>query len=96
MLASDEYESLNLLQGGKRSARVGANDPITSVDNGTESTRDLHLLRDGLAECEDECRGLSDESPVDDSDVVGGSKVDNGAAHQQRNASLHHGALLGG
>ncbi|GJT20230.1 hypothetical protein Tco_0878936 [Tanacetum coccineum] len=52
------------------------------VDDGTESTGDLHLLRDGPAECEDECRGLSDESPDDDSDVVGGYRVDNGAAHQ--------------
>ncbi|GKG51882.1 hypothetical protein Tco_0544520, partial [Tanacetum coccineum] len=69
MLVSDEYESLNLLRGGKSSARVGANDPITSVDDGTESTGDLHLLRDGPAECEDECSGLSNESPDDDSDV---------------------------
>ncbi|GJW05895.1 hypothetical protein Tco_1568318 [Tanacetum coccineum] len=88
--------SLNLLRGGKRSTRVGANDLITGIDDGTESTGDLHLLRDGLAECEDECSGLSDESPDDDSDVVGGYKVDNGAAHQRRNASLRHGALLGG
>ncbi|GKF00885.1 hypothetical protein Tco_0027808 [Tanacetum coccineum] len=66
----------------KRSARVGANDPVTGVDNDTESTRDLHLLRDGLAECKDKCMGLSDESPDDKSDVVGGYKVDNGAAHQ--------------
>ncbi|GJT46644.1 hypothetical protein Tco_0955359 [Tanacetum coccineum] len=76
MLASDEYESLNLLRGGKRLARVGSNDPITSVDDGTESTGDLHLLRDGPTECEDECRGLSDESPNDDSDVVGGYKLE--------------------
>ncbi|GKG55421.1 hypothetical protein Tco_0572061, partial [Tanacetum coccineum] len=69
---SDEYESLNLLRGGKRSARVGAKDPVTSMDNGTESTGDLHLLRDGPAECEDKCMGLSDESPDDESDVVGG------------------------
>ncbi|GJU66152.1 hypothetical protein Tco_1252411 [Tanacetum coccineum] len=96
MLASDEYKSLNLLRGGKRSARVGANDPITGIDDSTESPRDLHLLRDGPAECEDQCRGLSDESPDDDFDVVGGYKVDNGAAHQQRNASLRRGALLGG
>ncbi|GKD26055.1 hypothetical protein Tco_1232269 [Tanacetum coccineum] len=96
MLALDEYESLNLLRGGKRSARVGANDLITRVDDGTESTRDLHLLQDSLAEFEDECRGLSDESPKDNSDVVGGYKVDNGAAHQRRNASLRHGALLEG
>ncbi|GKG30831.1 hypothetical protein Tco_0423319, partial [Tanacetum coccineum] len=96
MLASDEYESLNLLRGGKRSALVGANNPINSVDNGTESTGDLHLLRKGLAECEDECRGLSDEFPNDDSDVVSGYKVDSGAAHQRRNASLRRGALLGG
>ncbi|GKD73812.1 hypothetical protein Tco_1332094 [Tanacetum coccineum] len=82
MLASDEYESLNLLRGGKRSVRVGANDPITGLNDGTESTGDLHLLRDGLAECEDECRGLSDESPDDDFNVVSGYKVDNGAAHQ--------------
>ncbi|GKG19019.1 hypothetical protein Tco_0376118, partial [Tanacetum coccineum] len=82
MLASDKYESLNLLRGSKRSARVGSNDPITGVDDGTESIRDLHLLRYGPAECEDECRGLSDESPNDDSDVVGGYKVDNGAPHQ--------------
>ncbi|GKB30298.1 hypothetical protein Tco_0869699 [Tanacetum coccineum] len=81
---------------GKRSARVGANDTITGVDDGTESTEDLHLLQDGPAECEDKCRGLSDESPNDDSDVVGGYKVDSGAAHQRRNASLLHGALLGG
>ncbi|GKC55574.1 hypothetical protein Tco_1078319, partial [Tanacetum coccineum] len=47
-------------------------------------------------ECEDERRGLSDKSPKDDSDVVGGYKVDNGVAHQQRNASLRRGALLGG
>ncbi|GKF75121.1 hypothetical protein Tco_0224565, partial [Tanacetum coccineum] len=95
-LASNEYESLNLLRGGKRSARVGANDLIISVDDGTESTGDLHLLQDGPAEREDECRGLSDESPEDESDVVGGYKVDNGAAHQRRNASLCRGALLGG
>ncbi|GKA91155.1 hypothetical protein Tco_0813025 [Tanacetum coccineum] len=82
MQASDEYESLNLLQGGKRLARVGANDHITGVDDGTESTEDLHLLQDGLAKCEDECRGFSDESPDDDSDVFGGYKVDNEAAHQ--------------
>ncbi|GJS10092.1 hypothetical protein Tco_0366888 [Tanacetum coccineum] len=60
MLASDGYESLNLLRGGKRSARVGANDLITVVDDGTESTGDQH--GDGPAECEDECSGLSDES----------------------------------
>ncbi|GKG07286.1 hypothetical protein Tco_0330255 [Tanacetum coccineum] len=79
MLASDEYESLNLLRGGKRSARVGANDTITGVDDGIESTRDLHLLRDGPAGCKDECGGLSDEYPDDDSDVVGGykSKIQN-------------------
>ncbi|GKE22940.1 hypothetical protein Tco_1434452 [Tanacetum coccineum] len=82
MLASDEYESLNLLRGGKRSARVGANDLITGVDDGTKSTGDLHLLRDGPTECEDECSGLSDESLDDDSDVVSGYKVDNGAEHQ--------------
>ncbi|GKG28861.1 hypothetical protein Tco_0416226, partial [Tanacetum coccineum] len=76
MLASDEFESLNLLQGGKRLARVGGNDPVTGMDNGTELTGDLHLLRDGPAECEDKCMGLSDESPDDDSDVVGGYKVD--------------------
>ncbi|GKF21626.1 hypothetical protein Tco_0070264, partial [Tanacetum coccineum] len=80
----------------KRSARVGAKDPVTGMDNGTESTGDLHLLRDSLAKCEDKCMGLSDESPDDDSDVVGGYKVDNGAAHQRRNASLRRGALLGG
>ncbi|GJW90269.1 hypothetical protein Tco_0167822, partial [Tanacetum coccineum] len=57
-------------------------DPVTGMDNGAESTGDLHLLRDGPAECEDKCMGLSDESPDDDSDVVGGYKVDNGAAHQ--------------
>ncbi|GKG37618.1 hypothetical protein Tco_0456841, partial [Tanacetum coccineum] len=36
-------------------------------------------LRDGLAKCEDKCMGLSDESPDDDSDVVGGykSKIQN-------------------
>ncbi|GKG48611.1 hypothetical protein Tco_0512758, partial [Tanacetum coccineum] len=96
MLASDEYESLNLLRGGKRSARVGANDLITGVDDDIESTEDPHLLRNGPAEYEDECRGLFDESPNDDSDVVGGYKVDNGAARQQRNASLHHGALFEG
>ncbi|GKF86159.1 hypothetical protein Tco_0253986, partial [Tanacetum coccineum] len=54
---------------------------IIGLDDGTESTGDLHLLRNGPAECEDECRGLSDESPDDDSDVVSGYKVDNGAAH---------------
>ncbi|GKD78059.1 hypothetical protein Tco_1340680, partial [Tanacetum coccineum] len=74
MLVLDEYESLNLLRGGKRSARVGSNDPITGVDDGTELIGDLHLLRDGPAEYEDECRGLFDESPDDDSDVVGGYK----------------------
>ncbi|GKG44100.1 hypothetical protein Tco_0483193, partial [Tanacetum coccineum] len=49
------------------------------MDNGTESIRDLHFLRDGPAECEDECRGLSDESPDEDSDVVGRykSKIQN-------------------
>ncbi|GJS32100.1 reverse transcriptase domain-containing protein [Tanacetum coccineum] len=46
---------------------------------GEKKRVNLYLLRDGLAECEDECRGLSDESPKDDSDVVGGYKVDNGA-----------------
>ncbi|GJU36675.1 hypothetical protein Tco_1185029 [Tanacetum coccineum] len=76
MLASDEYKPLNLLRCGKKSARVGANDPITGVDDGTESTGDLYLLRDGPAECEDECSGLSDESHDDDSDVVGGNVVD--------------------
>ncbi|GKG31713.1 hypothetical protein Tco_0426663, partial [Tanacetum coccineum] len=69
------------LRGGKRSARARANDLTTGVDDGTELTGDLHLLRDGLEECEDECSCLSDESPDDDSDVVGGYKVDNGAAH---------------
>ncbi|GJX68016.1 hypothetical protein Tco_0303743 [Tanacetum coccineum] len=87
---------MNLLRGGKRSTWVGANDLITGVDDGIESTRDLHLLRDGPAECEDEWSGLSDESPDDDSDVVGGYKVDKGVAHQRRNASLRRGALLGG
>ncbi|GJW52794.1 hypothetical protein Tco_0096879 [Tanacetum coccineum] len=71
-------------------------DPITGVDDGTESTGDLHLLRDGPTECKDECSGLSDKSPDDDSDVVGGYKVDNGAAHQRRNASLCRDALLEG
>ncbi|GKG50237.1 hypothetical protein Tco_0521337, partial [Tanacetum coccineum] len=66
----------------KRSARVGANDPTTGMDDGTESAKDLHHLRDSPAKCEDECSGLSDESPDDDSDVVGGYKVDNVAAHQ--------------
>ncbi|GJY99158.1 hypothetical protein Tco_0516588 [Tanacetum coccineum] len=66
------------------------------MDNDTESTDDLHLLRDGPAECGDECMGLSDESPDDDSDVVDGYTVDSGAAHQRRNASLRRGALLGG
>ncbi|GJY86183.1 hypothetical protein Tco_0500209, partial [Tanacetum coccineum] len=74
----------------------GANDPITGVDDGTESTGDLHLLRDGPTECEDKCRGLSDESPDDDSDAFGGYKVDNGATHQRRNSSLRRGALLEG
>ncbi|GKG52384.1 hypothetical protein Tco_0547259, partial [Tanacetum coccineum] len=60
--------------------------PVTGMDNGAESTGDLHLLRDGPAECEDKCMGLSDESPDDDSDVVGGYQVD----------TLHRGALLGG
>ncbi|GKF15434.1 hypothetical protein Tco_0056896 [Tanacetum coccineum] len=96
MIASDEYESLNLLRGGKRLAWVGANDPITGIDNGIESIGDLHLLRDSPAKCEDECNGLSDESLDDDSDVVGEYKVDNGAAHQQLNASLCYGALLRG
>ncbi|GKG16855.1 hypothetical protein Tco_0361812, partial [Tanacetum coccineum] len=32
---------------------------------------------------EDECSGLSDESPDDDSDVVGGCKVDNRAANNE-------------
>ncbi|GKC36576.1 hypothetical protein Tco_1048960, partial [Tanacetum coccineum] len=62
---------------------VGANDPITSVDDGTESTEDLHLLRDGLAECEDECRGLSNESPDDDSDVVVDTKSNSLPRSQQ-------------
>ncbi|GKG59000.1 hypothetical protein Tco_0602709, partial [Tanacetum coccineum] len=61
----------NLLRGGKRSTRIGANDPITGVDDSIESTEHLHLLRDGLTKCEDKCSGLSDESPDDDSDVVG-------------------------
>ncbi|GJW26956.1 hypothetical protein Tco_0040767 [Tanacetum coccineum] len=43
---------------------------VTGMDNDTESTGDLHLLRDGPAECGDECMGLSKESPDDDSDVV--------------------------
>ncbi|GJZ79104.1 hypothetical protein Tco_0643941 [Tanacetum coccineum] len=69
---------------------------VVSLMNFTESTGDLHLLRDGPAECEDKCIGLSGESPDDDSDVVGGYQVDNGAVHQRGNASLHRGALLGG
>nr|GFD54375.1 hypothetical protein [Tanacetum cinerariifolium] len=41
-------------------------------DGGTESIGELRLLRDGPAKCEDECSGLSYESPDDGSDVVGG------------------------
>nr|GFC91225.1 hypothetical protein [Tanacetum cinerariifolium] len=44
----------------------------------TVAARDLHLLRDGPANDSDE------ESPADDSDVVGGYMVDNGADLQRR------------
>ncbi|GJR43854.1 hypothetical protein Tco_1311957 [Tanacetum coccineum] len=83
-LASDEYESAD------PSYEVG-------VWGFSGVFRLWWLGRDQTtAVCEDECRGLSDESPDDDSDVVGGDKVDNRAAHQRRNVLLRRGALLGG
>ncbi|GKF13447.1 hypothetical protein Tco_0054909, partial [Tanacetum coccineum] len=71
-LSYGEYESLNLLQGGKRSAGVRAIDLETCVGDGTEAVLDLHLLRDGLEEGGDESNDLSEDEPKDDSDVVGG------------------------
>ncbi|GJY78979.1 hypothetical protein Tco_0484780 [Tanacetum coccineum] len=62
-------ESLNLLRGG-RSARAGANDLKTGVDNGTKVAGDLHLLRDGPAEGKDESNDLSEDEPRDDSYFV--------------------------
>ncbi|GKG58827.1 hypothetical protein Tco_0594597, partial [Tanacetum coccineum] len=70
-LTSDEYESLNLLEGG-RSARARAINLETRVDDGTKVVRDLHLLRDGPAEGEDESNDLSKDEPREDSNVVGG------------------------
>ncbi|GJV24698.1 hypothetical protein Tco_1377393 [Tanacetum coccineum] len=59
LLTSDEYESLNLLPGG-RSTGAGAIDLETGVDDSTSVVGDLHLLRDGLAEGEDESNDLSE------------------------------------
>ncbi|GKG60605.1 hypothetical protein Tco_0614167, partial [Tanacetum coccineum] len=69
--ASDEYESLNLLRGG-RSTRAGAIDLETGVGDGTKVVGDLHLLRDGPVEGEDKSNDLSEDESKDDSDVVGG------------------------
>ncbi|GKD03353.1 hypothetical protein Tco_1178327 [Tanacetum coccineum] len=55
---------------GGRSARLGAIDLKTRVDNGTKVVRDLHLLRDGLAEGKDESNDLVENESRDDSDVV--------------------------
>ncbi|GKC58789.1 hypothetical protein Tco_1086387 [Tanacetum coccineum] len=77
---------------GGRSTRVGAIDLETGVDNGTKVVRDLHLLRDGPAEGEDESNDLSEDESRDDFDVVGGYRVDNGVDLQRIKASLHRGS----
>ncbi|GJS51387.1 hypothetical protein Tco_0624749 [Tanacetum coccineum] len=55
---------------GGRSARAGAIDLETGVDDGTKVAGDLHLLQDGPVEGEDESNDLSEDEPRDDSDVV--------------------------
>ncbi|GKE63729.1 hypothetical protein Tco_1514096, partial [Tanacetum coccineum] len=60
--------------GGRRSAWEGTKALVAWIDEVTVSTRDLHLLRDSLADDSEE------ESPVDDSNVVDGYMVDNESA----------------
>ncbi|GKD36648.1 hypothetical protein Tco_1252157, partial [Tanacetum coccineum] len=48
------------------------------IDEVTVAARDLHLLRDGLVDNSEK------ESQTDDSDVIGGYIVDNGADLQWR------------
>nr|GFD55238.1 hypothetical protein [Tanacetum cinerariifolium] len=57
---------------GERSVRAGAINLEIGVDGGTKVVWDLHLLRDGLTEGEDESNDLSEDKFRDDSDVVGG------------------------
>ncbi|GKE69083.1 hypothetical protein Tco_1527155 [Tanacetum coccineum] len=77
-LSSGEIESLNLLRGGRRSAREGTKALIAWIDEVMVATGDLHLLRDGPADDSEE------ESPTDDLDVIGRYMVDNGADLQRR------------
>ncbi|GKG57679.1 hypothetical protein Tco_0587277, partial [Tanacetum coccineum] len=60
------------------SAREGTKALVALIDEVTIAAGDLHLLRDGLEV------DLKEESPVEDSDVVGGYMVDSGADLQQR------------
>ncbi|GJV45330.1 hypothetical protein Tco_1429866, partial [Tanacetum coccineum] len=71
-------------------ARVGNNAHGAGIGKGTTAAGDLHLLQDGLAD------NLEEESPANDSNVVGGYMVDNGADLPRRKASLLYEVLAGG
>ncbi|GJW65450.1 hypothetical protein Tco_0117334, partial [Tanacetum coccineum] len=77
-LSSGEIESINLLQGGRISTQEGTKALVVWIDEVMVAAGDLHLLRDGPANDSEE------ESPADDSNVVGGYIVDNEAGLQQR------------
>nr|GFD14873.1 hypothetical protein [Tanacetum cinerariifolium] len=57
----------------RRSAQKGTKAPKAGIDEGMVVAEDLHLLRDSSKDDSEE------ESPAEDSDVVGGYMVENEA-----------------